>query len=255
MRYFKICLVSIFFFCKPFNSLAWGPEGHRITGKVAYQLLDQKTKDSVKYYLGDLSLENAANWMDEIKSNPQFDYMKPWHYINIDKGKYFDSTQTDNIVVELNTVIKRLKGKNKHSKEEIAVDIKILTHLIGDLHQPLHDGYAVDTGGNAIQVRFFAWPSNLHRVWDSEIITQLNINSKDCLKEVSRFSKADVIQYKQGTIVDWLYESRSHLDQIYDFRNGNITDQYALKNSPLVEKQLAIAGFRLSQLLTEIFGS
>jgi hypothetical protein len=254
--YLRGCLfILLLSLCTPRVSLAWGPDGHRITGNVAYHLLDQKTKDSVKYYLGDLKLEDATNWMDEMRSNPQFDYMKPWHYINIDRGHSYDSTQTDNIIFELNKVMVRLKERNKHTKDEIAVDLKILAHLMGDLHQPLHCGYGVDTGGNAILVKFFTWQSNLHRVWDSEIITQLNLNAKDCLSMVAKFSKGEAMKYKNGNFVSWLYESRSYLPRVYDFKNNNITDQYALKNSPVVEKQLALSGLRMAELLKEIFES
>ena len=41
---------------------------------------------------------------------------------------------------------------------------------MGDLHQPLHAGRAEDRGGNDIQVQWFGEGSNLHRVWDSDML-------------------------------------------------------------------------------------
>ena len=62
-----------------------------------------------------------------------------------------------------------LKDENA-SREDQAFHLKLLVHLIGDLHQPLHVGIAEDRGGNDIKVTWHYKKSNLHRVWDSEMI-------------------------------------------------------------------------------------
>ena len=49
-------------------------------------------------------------------------------------------------------------------------NLKVIFHLIGDLHQPLHTGYASDRGGNTKSVRYFNKSTNLHYVWDELII-------------------------------------------------------------------------------------
>ncbi|KAA8544990.1 hypothetical protein F0562_019793 [Nyssa sinensis] len=45
-----------------------------------------------------------------------------------------------------------------------------LSHFMGDIHQPLHVGFTSDEGGNTIDLRWFGHKSNLHHVWDREII-------------------------------------------------------------------------------------
>lgn len=65
--------------------LAWGKEGHQIVAQIAQQYIGGPGRDTINYYLNGLSFEEAATWMDEIKSDHQYDYMKSWHYINIER--------------------------------------------------------------------------------------------------------------------------------------------------------------------------
>ena len=47
-----------------------------------------------------------------------------------------------------------------------------LCHLVADLHQPMHAGFADDLGGNRIEVIFEDEPMNLHHFWDTALINQ-----------------------------------------------------------------------------------
>src|SRR5580698_3835498 len=134
-----IPLFSIFLFtCS--TCFAWGSYGHRIVGTVALHYLTPNIKDSIQVYLGKSPLEDATTWMDEVVSDPAYADLKTLHYINIERGQKYDSLSQGNIISELNKVIGELKERNKYSKEHIAMDLKILCHLMGDLHQPLHVG-------------------------------------------------------------------------------------------------------------------
>ncbi|MFG6417070.1 S1/P1 nuclease [Roseateles sp. DC23W] len=46
----------------------------------------------------------------------------------------------------------------------------MVIYLVGDVHEPLHVGLASDKGGNLYQLRAFGRGSNLHAVWDGELI-------------------------------------------------------------------------------------
>ena len=72
--------------CYTTNLFAWGKRGHGIVAEIAFYNLDDATKTKVKKYIGDMSIEQAANWMDDVRSDHKYDYMKPWHYVNVDKA-------------------------------------------------------------------------------------------------------------------------------------------------------------------------
>jgi hypothetical protein len=137
------------------NSFGWGHEGHRIVADIAQSQMNRNVIDSVNKYLGTMTFEQASNWMDDVRSNHSFDFMKPWHYINIEKGQTYNPNAEDkNCVSELLRVMKELNNRSLLSYEQTSTDIKILCHLIGDIHHPLHVGYSIDKGGNLTEVEF-----------------------------------------------------------------------------------------------------
>ena len=229
----------------PLSLLAWGAQGHKIVDQIAYSTLNKSVRDSVQLYLGKTKFEDAGNWMDQIRSDHDFDYMKPWHYINIAEGVAYDPNATDNIVSALDSAISRLQRRNLQSKEKTATDIKIVMHLIGDLHQPLHVGYATDRGGNTVEVGFFGTTSNLHRVWDSELIDHLHITADSCRASGSVQQRVDVLE--------WMESSHKLMDNVYGFKNATIDEVYAQKNKSVIESQLNQAGARLSVILNKAF--
>jgi hypothetical protein len=193
--------------------------------------------------------------MDEIRSNHQYDYMKPWHYVNIEKGQQYEPTKDGNIINELNTVISELKNKQNMRDDDVKTDLMILIHLVGDLHQPLHVGYGVDKGGNDIRVTFIDHTSNLHKVWDTEIIEKEKTSANDCLKLYKTFDKADIAGLKTVNVEEWIHQPRSLLAEVYDFKNNTIDQAYIDRNKRALEEEILIGGIRLASVLEQLFKS
>ena len=252
MKRNKILLI-IFILILPRLSFCWGSEGHKEIGAIAYHYLHKTTKDSLKVYLGDLSLASAGLWMDEMRKNHDYDYMKPWHYINIKQGESYKASTDENIINEMNKRIEHLKHRNLYNKEQVAIDIKILVHLTEDLHMPLHVGYASDTGGNAVHITFMNHPTTLHWAWDNDIMLQQNITVDSCMALLSTFSKEELAEKRKTDILLWMNESRSYLPNVYDFKGDTIDVNYADKNASIIKLRIALAGLRLSYLLNELF--
>ena len=160
-----VFLVVVIFSCFSAKSYAWGKRGHELVAQIAFRFLDDSTQQIVKKYLGNLSIEEAANWMDDERGNSYYNYMRTWHYLDIDKGQTYDNTSIErNILTVLHSAITDLKQYKTLKRKDIKRDILLIFHLIGDLHQPLHTGYAIDKGGNTIQVTSPYVGGNLHSV-------------------------------------------------------------------------------------------
>src|SRR5690554_7846576 len=67
--------------------------------------------------------------------------------------------------------------------------LMILVHLVGDVHQPLHVGNGKDRGGNDVKVSWFGENSNLHKIWDSEIIDGKKYSYTELRSEERRVGK------------------------------------------------------------------
>lgn len=235
------------------TGFSWGKRGHEIVVQIAKHYLDKSVINKVQSYLGKMSFEEEAVWMDQIKSNRSYDYMKPWHYINIDRDATYVKTKEPNIINALEDAITNLDINSYRTKEAINFNLKLIFHLIGDLHQPLHSGYPDDRGGNYAQVRFQKKQTNLHFVWDESIIQYSNITAADCIALGNILSQKEIKSIQKINAVEWLKDSRSLLPQVYNFKNGNITQSYIKSNTPLVKKQLLKAGLRLAAVLNKVF--
>ncbi|WP_369753583.1 S1/P1 nuclease [Flavobacterium sp. WC2409] len=222
----KHILVTILFTLSllPTKALAWGKNGHALVAEVAFNYLDKNTKKIVLGYLDGMTIEDAANWMDNIKDDHIYDYMKPYHYVNFDKGAEVFERSGSNIIFILNQAIKELQNNKNLTKEEIKTKILIIFHLVGDLHQPLHVGYGSDKGGNTMQINYKGQGTNLHSFWDSGIIYYRNIALKDCLG--AQFSKKEMNKLQTIDVIAWSKESRSLLDTIYNTGGAKIKDYY-----------------------------
>lgn len=235
------------------KSFGWGAKGHKIVAEYAKLALsaDQHIIDSVQYFLGKMTFQEASVWMDEVRSDKTYDYLKPRHYVNVEKDATYVKTKDDNAVNELEIVISILTAKGPRDKDKIAMALRELFHLVGDLHQPLHCGYAEDKGGNAISVRH-GDSDNLHAIWDTGLIVEENIGLNDCLKFSNTLSKEEVKAIQQIDVVKWMNESREHLPFVYNF-DKKITADYADKAKLIIEKQLTRAGIRLAAVLFRTF--
>jgi hypothetical protein len=238
----------------PITCSAWGPEGHHYVAEIAKLYLDKGVEEKVQKVLGSMTFDEAALWMDEIKKDHAYDNMKPWHYINIDKDKTYVKTDEGNVVNELEKSIAKLNNKKDLKEDEINLNVKIVFHLVADLHMPLHDGYGSDRGGNDIKVDFLGAQKNLHYIWDMGIIEYKKVTVNDCIKAGTQFSKAEIKELQKIDVVKWMEQSRSYLKDVYDFKDNTLTEEYITKSVPIIEKQIFIAGIRLAAVLNQAFG-
>ncbi|MEI8278166.1 MAG: S1/P1 nuclease [Bacteroidota bacterium] len=248
-----IFIAFILIFATPLSSFAWGKKGHNLVADVAARYMDDATRKKVQHYLGSTTFDEASTWMDEMRSDHSYDYMKPWHYVDFPKGKLYNANTEENLVNELNKVIGELNNKSKLSDEQIKTDILILFHLVGDLHQPLHVGYADDKGGNAIKLTFIDKADNLHWVWDNGIIENKKVILSDVVREEANYTPAQLEQLKKINIENWVNAERPLLTAVYDFNNNTIDQAYVDRNIKTVETQLFIAGIRLAAILEQAF--
>jgi hypothetical protein len=253
MKYFFPLFLSIVI---AFECHAWGVTGHRAIGRVAQLHLNDKAKKKLATLLGQESLAIAATWMDDVRSDSIYDYMTDWHWVTIETGQTYDQSvknKNGDVIMTLERIISELKAKKLDRKKEIEA-IKILIHLVGDIHQPLHVGCCDDQGGNKVRVKWFREDSNLHRVWDSDMIDGTKLSYTELAESLGMPDKVTVKKWQSTRVRDWAKESMSHRNQVYKIGKGNLSYEYAYHNMPLVKERLLLAGVRLAGVLNEIYG-
>ena len=238
------------------QSFAWGPTGHRVTGWIAEKHLNKKARTALKKILKGESLAIASTWMDDIRSDSTYDHMTDWHWVTIGEGLTYDGSVKNpngDIINTLQRIISELKNKRLSEREQLE-RLKTLIHLVGDIHQPLHVSAIDDRGGNSVQVMWFREQSNLHRVWDSDIIDNTKLSYTEMAQSLNNPGEAEVRAWQKASVQDWARESQSYHAQVYDYGDGRLGYRYAYVNYPVIRLRLLQAGVRLAGILNEIYG-
>ncbi|MBS1542334.1 MAG: S1/P1 nuclease [Bacteroidetes bacterium] len=253
----KRWLLLVWVACFPISSaLSWGPTGHRACGLVAEQYLNAKAKKRLAKILGQESIAMAGTWMDEIRSDSTYNYATDWHYTTVPDGKnYADvaSNPEGKVIMMIEKLTSDLKSGKLNAKQELE-SLKMLIHLIEDIHQPLHVGKPGDKGGNDVKVKWFRSDSNLHRVWDSDMIDDSKLSYTELANALIRPDETTLAKWQRAPVTEWAQESMNYRSQVYNIGNGNLGFAYTYKNLPLVRLRLLQAGIRLAAVLNDIYG-
>jgi hypothetical protein len=239
------------------QAFAWGQTGHRVVGEVASFYLKRKAQKKIDVILERESIAVASVWMDNIKSDDSYDYAKPWHYVTIPDGQTYEETEKNpdgDAIMTIERLIQELKTGNLDAKTE-QEHLKMLIHLVGDIHQPCHVGTGEDIGGNAVKLKWFGQNSNLHRVWDSEMIDSKAFSYTELANIVNITNKDEIKSLQNDTIDDWYKEAMAMRNQVYDLpEDMYLGYEYNYKNWDTVQEQLLKAGVRLAGILNDIYG-
>lgn len=256
---------------------AYGRDGHRIVCDLAYRYLSDETRGEVDRLIA-LDPEfghfrDACSWADAVRGSTHR-HTAPWHYINQTRDDPRidpEDCAEDGCITEAIDLHAGIFADRSQSDAERLEALKFLAHWMGDVHQPLHVSIEGDRGGNDIPVlwrgeRF----TNLHRVWDSEIILDHMSEEWPWAPEGERWSYfADALAagiplggvdvYAPLDAIGWAQEShdivRSRELAYYWARSDRTLepgDAYYRSGLRISRERLKTAGVRLAGLLNQL---
>ena len=259
----------------PSPALAWGKTGHRVVAAIADAQLSGLARAHIKEILGSAeSLDEAANWPDEMRSAPTQFWQKaatPWHYVTLN-GVLYDHAPSEGDALEaLQRYTATLRDPNA-SLADKQLALRFIVHLVGDLHQPLHVGKCCDKGGNDVKVTWFGKPTNLHSVWDSQLVDDEQLSFTEMASKLERhISPADVVKWWDINPRDWISESAEIRDTVYPTKTDmpkptkgkkpkkgepllpDLSYSYVYRFTPVMERRLSQGGIRLAAYLNALF--
>jgi len=237
---------------------AWGQTGHRVTGEIAELYLNEDAKQAILAILDNETLAEASTYADEMRSNPDHFWQKvagPFHYVTVPAGKkYADvgAPEQGDSVTALRQFTATLKDSDA-SKADKQLALRMIIHIIGDLHQPLHAGNGTDRGGNDVKVEFFWEDSNLHRVWDSGLIDRKQLSYTEWTKFLApKISQEQAKAWHTTDPLVYIQESAEIRDTIYP-EGERLSWQYLYDHTPTMTLRLQQAGVRIAAHLNEVF--
>ena len=257
------------------SAMAWGAWGHHISAYIAEQHLTPEAKAKCEHYLQH-SLPHYSSWMDHWRNSEPFKETTYWHMNRVDKN--FNTIGNQDIsrdaVTQLERVTKEMcKGGYKNLSDSlVAVNLKYIIHMVGDMHCPSHifytefeDCFSGVVNGKKVRrhdqmkVYYNGKKTTSHRVWDGLSIREI---WPEYGSDYDKFRVAlDKVKAKKrekmckGTIEQWALQNAKDIRYIYDVMTPNckVDRQFLLDNQKLSKQQCLRASYRLAHILNECF--
>lgn len=262
LNFIKKLALGLAIIYAPMQSMAWGTNGHRISGQIAENHLTPKALAAVKAILGTESIAMASNWADFIKSDPAYNYLYNWHFVDFERPmsypemtEYLNHDTNPNAYNKAEFLISELKKKTT-TKENKLLYLRMLIHIVEDIHQPMHTAHSSDKGGNDFKVNWFSKPTNLHSVWDTELINFQELSYTEYVKAIDHPTATQIKDWQAAPVSKWVFESSNLAEQFYnEIKPGDTLNyKYNFTHLDILNQQLLKGGIRLAGVLNQIFG-
>jgi hypothetical protein len=270
----------------------WWCTGHMLVAQIAQNDLQidspeafswanslvQELSGPLTHNISNTFVESAC-WADDIKAYSLV-AMNDWHFY----AKPYNPDGLINVIEQFNGdalwAIDQLSGtlvagNREEAPLETSFAMRYLIHIIGDIHQPLHvtemwnEQYPNgDWGGVFFPIEFDSIVKELHALWDS-CMSRYEIN---LIRPLNSFSwglidteAADLMQlYPKSSLAkelsdpntsDWAL-ANYHLAVTYAYNitvGSRPTGDYLETGWEVIQKQLALAGYRLSAVIQQLY--
>jgi hypothetical protein len=170
-----LCLLALLAPARP--AAAWGPNGHRVVGEIAWRSLRPETKRAVRSLLPPGrydTLAEAATWADTYaRERDGYAWLAPLHFVDappdaprVEAGR--GCRCVTGAILEFAEVL----GDPARPHGERVDALRLVAHFVGDVHQPLHVSHPDGSGGATVRVLLGGERTQLHAAWDSGFLRQ-----------------------------------------------------------------------------------
>lgn len=253
---------------------AFGGDGHRAVCALAYRHLSVPARAEVDRLIAfdpDFKrFEDSCSWADRVRGTTHPE-TAPLHILALEpRDRTVDAADcpADGCVTDAITRHGAILGDRQRADAARLEALKFFAHWVGDIHQPLHVSIKGNRGGNEI---LLLWrgerTSNLHRVWDSDILLDhladrwpQTVDGDRWMMLVDELDRelalGDVLPFAAITPIAWAQESHD-LVRSRGLAYAGATvgpayvfgDSYYQRNVPLVRQRIKQAALRIAGVL------
>lgn len=276
--------------CLASPAFGWWETGHQTVARIAAAHLTPAARTRIARILsvpdspGAIAdaLATASTWADETKAQTG---TGNWHFIDLalqdTRADIPARCKDENCApARIRIFAAELKTHLPGARWSELDALRYVVHLVGDVHQPLHDISDADLGGNCEQLQPpYGKAKNLHALWDGGIIEAMDVDTRALTArieaEIGAMNEPEQAAMASGDQDDWVWQGHElALQDVYSklqvptepviFPKGcldapseitgfnpAVDAAYVSAMKPVVEMQLARAGLRLARLLNE----
>ena len=253
----------------PAPARAWGRDAHRVVADLAQARLRPAARAEVARLLAlepAATLADVSGWADDQRRDGLANVAgspadRRTHFVDFTGGCDYvparDCPDGRCVIAAINRQFLVLSDTGRPDAERL-VALKMLVHLVADVHQPLHATPVDDKGGNDFQVAVGGKGSNLHAVWDRLLLDHaLAKGGRDVPGLVAELQArpalpADSTAHSDQPALHWALEScRVVRDGGVYPPTHTVGDDYLDAHRAQMETQLRRAGDRLADILND----
>ena len=260
LAFVALCLVS--------TAYGWNSAGHCTIAHIADQNLTPKARKMCGKYLGH-SLAYYASWLDQWRYSEEYHHTARWHAVGVKDGKFvpgevvgdisiFKAPLTDDEhgVARMEQMLEALKNYRNMPDSAIAVNLKCIIHMVGDMHCPGHVFY---DGQSQFEFKEYGGDMRFHGYNDRAFGRfHKGKNADDFCKKFCRLTKEEKAELNKGDMAVWVKDNEPLFRECYtllsptiDYRD--LPEQNKLRMKEIIDELLIEAGYHLAEVMNRIF--
>ncbi len=235
---------------------AFEARAHIAICELSWQLVQDDTRQWLQQTIAgspQTRFNSGCTWPDEARREHAWEHTGGWHYVNVPRRATQVSAADCPADGCLMTAIPAMEKRLQNNPADWQA-LLFLAHFIADLHQPLHVSFADDRGGNRARLTFNGERTNLHRLWDGDLLGRYVIRQllTDWQTQLTAEQKA---RWCEGDISAWAAESLQLTHRIYHRYQQSQQEGSAYRDefAPQLQQRMARAGVRLSCILDNLY--
>ncbi len=255
-RFILLLAVGLSMTCT--SVLAWDGKGHTTVAYIAERHLTPRAKANITKYTDNRPISYYASWMDYYRKYPGYEMTHHWH---VDYWTDADRTDAEGnpaepvAVHQIKRIVNEMADFRSLNDSTVLVNIKFLTHLVGDMHCPVHIDFPKY---RPMSVNVYGKKVRYHKMWDGMVvdIKHKGMSPRTLAEELDKCDDEAIAAIVKGTPDDWYAESIAEATHAYDImpKKGKLTtDNYFNAAVEIADSQIRNAGYRLAAVLNSIF--
>lgn len=246
----------------------WNSAGHATIAHIADQNLTPKARKMCNKYLGH-SLAYYASWMDRWRYSEAYHHTARWHAVGVKEGKLVPGelvgdisvfraplTPDEHGVARLAQIEERLKEYRSMTDSAVAVNLKCIIHMVGDMHCPGHVFY---DGQPQFEFKENGKKKRFHGYNDAAFDRFHKGKTADQFRDTyCRLTKQEIAKLCEGDMESWVRNNEPIFRECYTLLSPTVDykdlpEQNKLRMKEISDKLMRDAGYRLAHFINNIF--
>ena len=262
---FVVAIVALF---SVSSAYGWNSAGHCTIGHIADRNLTPKARKMCSKYLGH-SLAYYASWLDHWRYSEEYHHTARWHAVGVKDGKLIPGelvgdisifraplTPDEHGVARMEQMLEALKDYRNMPDSAVAVNLKCIIHMVGDMHCPGHVFY---DGQKQFEFKENGKDARFHGYNDKAFLRfHKGKTASDFRKKYCRLTEEEKRELCKGDMESWVRDNEPIFRECYTLLSPTIDykdlpEQNKFRMKEITDELLIEAGYRLAEVMNRIF--